>query len=220
MKPYQLTGGARIGLANATYPFATLKVDQDKLELKVSAIGNFIFTRSDIISIEAYQSLPILGEGVKINHRVENYHQKIIFWTLKSPSTVIDEIRKTGFLNDDHLVLPELRSQIIQQQKQTGSPFKTSVLRFAFIGWNLLVGFDLFKFISSSFSGLPLENGTRIALVLIFGLSLSTLFSKPLQKLFLKEGRNLSDIKRLLYFLMLISSFMLTVLSLFTSIKQ
>ena len=45
------TGGARIGIANATWPFATLKANKDKLELNVIIIGELIFKPSDIISI-------------------------------------------------------------------------------------------------------------------------------------------------------------------------
>ncbi len=212
MKPYQLTGGARIGLANATYPFASLKVDQDKLELKVTAIGNFIFTSADILSIEAYQIFPILGKGIKINHRVQNYHQKIIFWTLKDPTLVIDEIQKTGFLTADHLAPTELRAQIVQQQEQSGFPIKTSVLLFAFVSWNILFSYDIVNFIRGARSGLLLGNGAKIALILVFVCALSTLFVKPLQKIILKEGRNLAEIKQLLYFLLLLSSFMLIVL--------
>ena len=40
MKQYELTGGARIGRGNATYPFAKLKVTANKLELNASIIGN------------------------------------------------------------------------------------------------------------------------------------------------------------------------------------
>lgn len=52
MNELKLTGGARIGMANATFPFATLKVNKDRLELNASIVGNIVFQPSDIISIE------------------------------------------------------------------------------------------------------------------------------------------------------------------------
>jgi len=49
---YTLTGGARIGRANATYPFANLFVDKDVLKINSSIVGNLVFKPQDIISIE------------------------------------------------------------------------------------------------------------------------------------------------------------------------
>ena len=72
MNELQLTGGARIGMANATFPFATLKVNKDKLELNASIVGNLTFQASDIISIEPYTMIPILGQGIKINHKTSS----------------------------------------------------------------------------------------------------------------------------------------------------
>ena len=82
---FTLTGGARIGSSNATYPFANLYVDKEILKLNASIIGNLIFEPKDIISIEPYVSIPLIGQGIKINHRVEKYNSKVIFWTFKRP---------------------------------------------------------------------------------------------------------------------------------------
>ena len=78
MNELQLTGGARIGMANATFPFATLKVNKDKLELNASIVGNLTFQASDIISIEPYTMIPILGQGIKINHKTSSALSKFI----------------------------------------------------------------------------------------------------------------------------------------------
>ena len=42
MNTFEATGGARIGKANATWPFAKIKADKNKLELNASIIGNLI----------------------------------------------------------------------------------------------------------------------------------------------------------------------------------
>lgn len=44
------TGGARIGMANATWPFATLTITRDTLELNASIIGNFWTPISNVFS--------------------------------------------------------------------------------------------------------------------------------------------------------------------------
>ena len=53
---FTLTGGARIGSSNATYPFADLYVDKEILKLNASIIGNLIFEAKDIISIVDMQT--------------------------------------------------------------------------------------------------------------------------------------------------------------------
>lgn len=100
MKELKLTGGARVGMFNASFPFATLKVNQDRLELKVSMIGKLIFQVSDIISIEPYTIIPLIGQGIKINHTVADYKQQVIFWTFKNPRALIRQIEATGFIGE------------------------------------------------------------------------------------------------------------------------
>ena len=72
MKQYKLTDGAKIGMGNATWPLAKLKVSKDRLEINATIIGNLIFQSSNIISIEPYTQIPLLGQGIKINHTVED----------------------------------------------------------------------------------------------------------------------------------------------------
>jgi hypothetical protein len=87
---FTLTGGVRIGMANASFPFAELYVDKEILKIKASIVGNLVFQPKDIISIKPYTSIPIIGSGIKINHRIENYNSKVIFWTFKNPSSVLE----------------------------------------------------------------------------------------------------------------------------------
>src|ERR671911_474213 len=93
------TGGARIGLANATWPFATLKVTKDKLELNASIIGNLVFRPNDIISVVPLDGF--LGKGLKIVHRVPAYKENVIFWTFRNPNELLKRIEQTGFFTND-----------------------------------------------------------------------------------------------------------------------
>jgi len=219
MDKYESTGGARIGMANASFPFAKLKVTNNKLELNVSMIGNLVFSPADIVSIEPYQQIPIIGRGVKINHSVSNYKEKVIFWTFGNPKEVIDEIRKTGFLdnlNSKNLVVD---NEILEKQKQGGFPIKKSFAIGAVVLWNLLILIDFVKFFNGPRDGFLFSYGVKTALGLFLGLSLLTLVSKSFQNLILKEGRSLDDIKRVLYFIILITSFMLFNIMMISSFK-
>lgn len=146
IEKFTLTGGARIGSANASYPFADLYVDKEILKLNASIVGNLVFQPKDIISIEPYMFIPLIGQGIKINHRIEQYNSKVIFWTFKSPDFVINEIQKTGFMDNTNgqICLEDLK--IIEKQKQGGFPLKKSVVLFFIIAWNLLFLSDIIPF--------------------------------------------------------------------------
>ncbi len=155
------TGGARIGMANATWPFASLKVTKDRLDLNATIIGNLVFRPEDIISIEPYSEM--MSSGLKINHRVPTYKDKVIFWTFKNPNEIIRQIQQIGFLDNT----------------------------------------------STDSNGMPLGNGVISALGLVFLTCLLMLTSKGFRSFVLKEGRELQDISKFLYFAMFVCGFMM-----------
>lgn len=208
MKRYELTGGARIGNANATFPFAKLRVTENKLELNAGMIGNLVFAPKDIIAIEAYRQVPVIGEGIKITHRVSSYKAKIIFWTFKNPQTVIAAINKTGFFEQINSEISVEDARIVEQQKQSGFPFKKPFAIGAIILWNLLFVFDLFRFYQNKHSDFLFGAGIRTAFGLALTTVLSILFLEPFRKWVLKEGRELDDsLKLSLYFVAVILGF-------------
>lgn len=93
------TGGARVGWLNASWPLVKLEVEQEKLTIIGTLIGELVFKPTDIISIEPYLSFPFFGQGIKINHNVTKYENKIIFWTYSNPEKLINEIIQIGFLD-------------------------------------------------------------------------------------------------------------------------
>jgi len=196
-------------MANASYPFAKIKVDKNKLELNASVVGNLTFSPKDIISIEPYQQFPIIGKGVKINHRVSNYKEKVIFWTFENPKEVINEIRKTGFLDNINSNISVDDKRILSKQKQGGFPIKKTFAVGMVILWNVLFALDIYKFYNNPNGVIPIGNGIKTAIGLLLITALITLFSKSFQNLILKEGRELDDIKKFLYLIIAISSFML-----------
>lgn len=210
-KPFNLTGGARIGSANATYPFADLHVDENILKINASLVGNLVFQPQDIISIEPYNFIPLLGQGIKINHRVANYEQKVIFWTLKNPDSVLHEIKNTGFMDQINSTITDKDSHILEQQKQGGFPLKPAVGIFVIIAWNVLIISDFVPIFHKKSSELFFGPGICTALGLLFTASLLSLISGDFRKVILKEGRGLEDIKKIAYFLLFLSGFMFSV---------
>jgi hypothetical protein len=208
MTQLKYTGGARIGMSNATWPFATLTVTQEKLELNATILGNFTFFNSDIISIEPYSAF--MSSGLKINHNVPTYKEKIIFWTFQNPGSIINEIENIGFFDlDKPSVSQNDRELIIEKQKQGGFPVKVPFAIAVIVIWNVLMLFDFVNFYKSDSKGVPIGNGVLCALGFVLGTSILTLISKEFRKLILKEGRELQDISKFLYFIIFISGMML-----------
>ncbi|WP_456312572.1 hypothetical protein [Pseudomonas shirazensis] len=198
---FTLTGGVRIGKVNATYPFADLYVDKNVLKINASIVGNLVFQPQDIIELKPYKSIPIIGNGIKVIHRIEKYDAEIIFWTFKDPELIILEIKKTGFLNNKESILKEEDLKITKRQNQGGFPIKKAVVVIFMIVWNaLLLSAFIPIFLHPEKKGFPFGIGLNIAL----GLALTALFivaiSKDFAKLILKEGRDFDDIKKFIYF--------------------
>jgi hypothetical protein len=220
MDKLEITGGARIGMANATWPLATLKVYKNKLELNASIVGNLVFQPKDIISIKTYSLIPIIGQGIKINHRIANYNSKVIFWTFNDPSAVIDQIRQTGFLDNIDSTVTDNDLLIIEQQKSGSFPIRKSVAIGIVVLWNILFLSDFLKFSDSGKKEIPLGIGSTIAIGTLFLLSILSLISKDFSRLILKKGRTIQDINKTLYLIIIICGFMLAGILAVKNLKQ
>ena len=187
-----------------------LYVDKETLNINALLLGDLEFQSQDIISIEPITKVPILGQGIKIIHRLEKYNPEVIFWTFKDPNSVIDEIRKTGFLDNINSVISPADTELFIRQEQRGFPIKKPVVIILGVLWNALFLWDFLPFIlQNEKHGIPFGNGVKMALGLAFISSILTLISEPFRKIILKEGREFSEIKKLAYFIMIISGMML-----------
>ena len=216
MNEYTKTGGARIGLFNASWPFATLKVSQKKLEINATIIGNLVFRPKDIISIEPYGLIPIIGQGIKVNHRVNKYNSKIIFWTMGNPHNVINEIEKIGFLGNSSPISDNLENEIHQTQSRGGFPIKTPAAIAIVVIWNLRFSIDFIRIFRNGLEGPTLGVGAKLAIGFIFTTSVLLLTSNFAKRLILKEGQKIDDIKKFIYFLMFICGFLFINISVMT----
>lgn len=96
MKKIVKIGGARIGMMNVTWPFAKLVVDADELRL-YSMLHRVCFKKADIKKITIVNYVPLIAQGIKIEHVVPRYKKHIIFWCLKSPIQLIQELKQLSW---------------------------------------------------------------------------------------------------------------------------
>lgn len=205
MNELKETGGARIGWTNASWPFAKLHVTNKTLTLNATILGKFVFTKSDIDSIEVYSKFGIFMKGIKINHFVKGYRETVIFWTFKDPQQLINAIRQTGFFENNSHLNPMEEMGIRDAQKKGGFPLTISFTIAMIVLWNLLSFIDLKKSLTQGAllfgfgQGFVLSTGVMVIACLLL------LFIKPFQRLALKEGRGIEDIRSFVYFLLFIS---------------
>ncbi len=207
---FTITGGVIIGNAHATYPFVNLYVDANILKINASIVGNLVFQPKDVISIETYRTFPGFRKGIKINHRVETYSAKVLFLTFRDPTFVINEIRRVGFLSNQNSRINFSEADIVKLQQQGSFPLKKSFAILFVVLWNLLFLSDFLPFfLSDHKKGMPIGNGVRMALGLVLATAILTLISENFRKLILKEGRVLDDIIKAVYFIILITGFLI-----------
>src|SRR5882724_672079 len=210
MDQFQLTGGARIGMLHASWPFATLTVTNERLDLNASLIGTYSFTPDQIISIEPYGQILLGSWGIRINHTVTNYNEIVIFSAFKDPNEIIAEIKKTGFLDRaSSTINQEVKAEVLERQKQGRFPIRVSVAITIALVWIVLVFVDIIRGFQNEGNGFPYGNGILIAIGFLLIVSTLALFSKDFRKYILKEGRDIKEIDKFLYFLILFCGFML-----------
>jgi hypothetical protein len=205
------TGGARIGIANATWPFATLRVTKDKLELNASVIGNLVFAPNDIVSIVPQDGS--FGKGLRIIHKVPTYKDNVFFWTFKNPNELLKRIEKTGFLTNNSPLSAKAEDEILYSQSKGGFPIKFNAIIVFGIIWNIFFILNFKNFITGDKQSSPLGTGALIALSFAFMTGVLILTVEPFRKLILKDGRTLNDIKRFVYFMMFISGLMILLIA-------
>ena len=197
------TGGARIGMANASWPFAKLIVNRDRLQLNAGIIGNLVFKPSDIESIEIDSSF--LGSGIKINHTVKNYNANVVFQPMGSSTKLITRIEQTGFLNNKDILSEESNSEIESAQSIGGFPLKIPAIIVIVLIWNALMLNDFMKAFNKTTKGIPFGIGSKLALAFMFLVCLFLVISESFGRLILKPGRSVDDIRPFVYFLMFIT---------------
>lgn len=192
----KLTGGARIGMKNASYPFATLEINKEVMMLKVDLLGYYEFRPTDIISMEIYTRMPILGNGIRINHRLSTYNSKIIFWTMKNPDEVIKMIQSTGFMDEISSELSVEDQLLLKRQIQTEFPINPFVFLLMFLAFIASLQNSYLFFPTNGNSDSFFQRLILIASFIIWLTCLIILISKSVQKRILIKGWTFDLIKK------------------------
>jgi hypothetical protein len=86
-------GGARLGLLNATWPFARLSADE--LTLQLSCLGwRFEFRNDHSLVLSRYGGL--VSSGLQIEHQNRSYPNRIIFWCWNFQA-LSEQLNKLGY---------------------------------------------------------------------------------------------------------------------------
>lgn len=201
-------GGARIGGVNASWPLASLFVSVTEMMLKVVFIGTYKFHPEQVVSIEKHTIIPFFAWGVKVNHVVSSYPEKMIFWTLSNPQSLILKIEEIGFLAS----ASEDKKLAAKKVQKNGFPVKVLPLALVIIFWNLLILFDMSSHVMSGNPPVP-DKFSLLALVLVFALSVLIKFNTRVASLFLKPNRSIGEIMPYINLFMLVSGLMTLMLS-------
>ncbi len=201
MKEIKETGGARIGMANATWPLATLKVSEERLEINAGIVGKVVFRPSDVLSLSVHKGF---SRGIEIKHRVQNYKSPVIFWTYQNPEELLKRIVATGILENKTAVSPELESEIQLYQSGGAFPVRWPVAISIVVLWNVFWLMEILKIWKSELNGVWIGKGSLWALGIVLLTCMLVLWSGPARKILLKKGRTAEDVKATFYFILLV----------------
>ena len=195
-------GGARIGIVNATWPLARLAATATELKV-TSVFDTYDFRPSDVVSLERYGSIPFLGNGIRIAYARPDYPAKVVFWCLGNPDKLLARILETGFSP----IAPD-NSQI----QSRGLAFRWSAALLFILFWNGLF------FLNNPNPYLP---GNKPGILTLVPLAFAFLTgwgikrSPELQKMVLKEGRSVNEVRSFLSLLQIVSGLLLIVFTIF-----
>lgn len=190
------TGGARIGWVNVTWPFARLSASAQELSVSGTFIGRYNFSPEQIAALEPYGSIPVLANGVRIVHTVQNYPDKIIFWCFGSPKRLIERINTLGF---------QPRASRAKVPQRDGIAFRWAFLTLLVVLWNALFLIDGFVPWKQPKGPGPY---TFLAIALLFLAALALNISGRFQALVLKPGRAISEVRSVALLVLLVSAIM------------
>lgn len=199
------TGGAKIGLAHSSKPFAVLTANKSKLELNASVIGNLAFRPADVVSIMPWSQA--FGKGIQIRHLVSNYPDNIVFVT-SDPVGLINQIDQTGFLTNHSPIPSDVDLEITTLQQSGRFPIKTSATIILISLWNVLILSNFYIFFTGDKKGSPIGWGIFSAFGVFIITAVLILISEPFRELILKPGRKVKHVNRFLYFIILLCTIM------------
>jgi hypothetical protein len=204
----KLQGGATIGFWRVPYFCSSLEIVDNHLVLNASLLGYYVFDKNEILSLEFYNQGFV--KGIKINHNIESYNDDIYFWPIKNTQSILKEIEVLIANLEDK----ETIHNIDLSKENSGhlvikKPILFLILFMFFLGFiNDVILTEVQEL--STYKVLNFSHGggiiaTSFTIVLSMGLLLSTRF----RRLILIKYYNFEYLKPFIYFLLLITFFIL-----------
>lgn len=209
--PCRVRGGARIGFVNYTWPLATLDCDASQLCVATTMFGLFEtgrhrLTRDQVVSIEPYGSIPVLGAGIRIRHTAPAVPEKIIFWC--DPDSTLRAIVNAGFIAGGQA------DEASSVKASRGFPLRIAPIVIAVASWNALF---ILQFSRGGTAVAFPGPFTLAAVAFLLGTSVAALRMPGFQALLLKPGRSFEEVRPVFLLLTVISGLMLLVFTLLTA---
>ncbi len=189
MEQISFTGGSMVGWVNASWPLAKLTISSEHILL--STFGRYEFAPGQVISVEPYGVIPVLASGIRINHNRPDYPTRVVFWCVGGRKKVLASFEKYGFLPQGEA-----------SRRPSGIAVRWSAILAFLIIWNALFLFGMSLHDGPHESPGPFE---LIALLFVFTFSTAAQKSATLQKLILRDGRQIGEIKQFLQLLQLVT---------------
>jgi len=188
-------GGSRVGWVNASFPLARLVASRSRMTL--SSLGRYEFTPEQVVRFGSYGSIPLLANGLAIEHNRLDYPARMVFWCMGSREHVLAEIRRIGFVPAGQPV-----------ERPGGMPLRWSFVIAAVLAWNALFLFDQRGLLQGDLHPTPPGVGAIVALAALFLLATGIRLSERLQRLALAPGHQVGEVRALLGLLQLVGGLM------------
>ncbi|MEM6958169.1 MAG: hypothetical protein AAF411_22345 [Myxococcota bacterium] len=189
-------GGSRVGMVNASWPFAELSVEADQIVLK-AAFTTLRFAPEDVAALEHVQWMPLLAQGVQIRHTRDDIPDRVIFWAFR-PKRVLEAIANAGFTP---------KADPVDVPPKQPFPFRIPFLVAVGLAWNALlipaIGLLDGRMNTAFDSALFIAAPAMLALV-----CLSILLPTPFRTLALRPGVPVSRVRHVLLLVLFIASVM------------
>lgn len=197
----RVTGGARIGWLNASWPFASLTASATSIVVAVRMIGTYELRPDDVVALESFGVVPFVGKGVQIVHTRADVPERVVFFSRGDPERLIERIRQTGFA-------PRASAAAMPQRSM---PIRLLPIIIPVVAWNAALFLDGFGPWTPPPPGPLLFLPVPLMFLIAFALPRSSL----LQAIVLKPGRSIDEIRGVLNLMLVVSGFMLVVYALF-----
>jgi hypothetical protein len=207
-QPFTKTGGAQIGWVNASWPLAKLSATSDRLAVTARILGNYSFTPQQVSTIERYALIPFLAWGVRIRHQVPDYPRRIIFWCLCEPKVLLRGIQDAGFAPS---------GSEPAEARRAGIPVRWSAVIGAIALWNLLF---ILPPLGQPRGASPAGWRVLFPLYAVLGLVFGALKSAGIQRMLMKPGRSIGEIKPFLRLLAFICGLLAIVFSIIVLVNK